>query len=141
MSGIYMKLATSIVHKKGYTLLECLIALFILSLCLSLFSTYISYLDYLKVDDYNLQDEIGIYQLQITLAKNEIVSVENDEIVYKTYNNECLISLVNNRLISKPGTLIYLINIDEVSFEQEEEVIYLIYVRDEKEYRYPIALE
>lgn len=128
-------------HKKGYTLIECLISILVLSLSLSFVYYSLNNLKGLSIEnEINLQDEIGIYQLQILLAKNEIIEVDDDEIQYKSYTSDCKISLVNNRLISQPGTLIFLLNIDEINFFEEDDLIYLRFVRDEKEFEYPIGI-
>ena len=40
--------------------------------------------DIMHQDIYIYQDEIGLYQMQLTLAVNEIISVDSYEISYNT---------------------------------------------------------
>jgi hypothetical protein len=93
----------------------------------------------LHQDIYTYQDEIGLYQMQITLATNEIISVDSYEISYQTEKNNCHISLVNFNVISQPGFLCFLKDVDNVYFYQHFGIIYIDYERDGEFYTYPIA--
>lgn len=129
------------INHDGYTLLECLLALLIISLSLSLSVTSFRLLKDVSIENkVNLQDEIGIYQIQITLAKADITSISDDQICYSTIDNEYTLHLLNNRIISQPGTIIYLIDVDDVCFYESEYIYYIEYKRNEETYVYPIAL-
>jgi len=93
----------------------------------------------MQQDIYTYQDEIGLYQMQIVLATNNITSVDSYEISYTTEKNECYISLVNYNVISQPGFVCFLIDVDNVYFYQHFGIIYIDYERDGKFYTYPIA--
>jgi hypothetical protein len=95
--------------------------------------------DIMHQDIYIYQDEIGLYQMQLTLAVNEIISVDSYEISYNTEKNECHISLVNFNVISQPGYICFLKDVDNVYFYQHFGIIYIDYERDGKFYTYPIA--
>ena len=86
----------------------------------------------------NYQDEIGIYQLQLTLAVNDIQSVSHDRIRYRTSENDCVIHIVNDKLISQPGTVDFIHGIDSCYFEIVDNIVYLCFTRDRKEC-WPIA--
>lgn len=93
----------------------------------------------MQQDIYTYQDEIGLYQLQITLATNDVISVDSYEITYNTENNVCHISLVNFNVISQPGFLCFLKDVDNVYFYQHFGIVYIDYERDGNFYTYPIA--
>ena len=86
----------------------------------------------------NYQDEIGIYQLQLTLAVNDIKSVSRNQIRYRTSENDCVLHIVNNKLISQPGTVDFIHDIDDCCFEVVDNIVYLSYTRERKEC-WPIA--
>ena len=98
-------------------------------------------MDKYSQDIYLYQDEIGIYQMQIQLARNNIVSINPSEIVYNTSESECTISLVNNNVISQPGYLCYLIDVDDIYFYKRFFIIYIEYTRKGNVYTCPIAYE
>ncbi len=85
------------------------------------------------------QDEIGVYQLQIALAKGDIYDVSWDAVLYRTDANDCILHLVNRKLISQPGTLDFIHDIDDAHFELRGGMIYLTYEREESETTWPIA--
>ncbi len=120
----------------GYNLLEMLVCLlvvsFLASLCFPMFKTL---RQMVRLQKYRYQDEIGVYQLQITLACNNILEVRTDEISYESYeHDDCLISVVNGNLISQPGWVCFLHDIDDATFSCRREIIYLEYLRDGEYY-------
>lgn len=124
----------------GYSLIELMLALLIVSFLITLTVPILKTTSKIMQQDiYTYQDEIGLYQMQIVLATNNIISVDNYEINYTTEKNECHISLVNYNVISQPGFVCFLINVDNVYFYQHFGIIYIDYERDGKFYTYPIA--
>ena len=98
-------------------------------------------MDKYSQDIYLYQDEIGIYQMQSQLARNNIISINPSEIVYNTSESECTIGLVNNNVISQPGYLCYLIDVDDIYFYKRFFIIYIEYTRKGNVYTCPIAYE
>ncbi len=117
-----------------------MIVSFLMLLCLPIYKN-IAKLNEYKSDTYIYQDEIGIYQLQLQLARNEITEINPEEIYYLTAENECRIAVVNDNLISQPGYLCYLLDIDEVYFYQSFGIIYIEYYREGEYHVYPIGYE
>ncbi|MBQ7223456.1 MAG: hypothetical protein IJS38_02680 [Erysipelotrichaceae bacterium] len=116
------------------------LALFILSLITLLSSPLIRGLrNLLKADRVYYQDEIGIYQLQLELAVNDIVSVEADQIVYRKQGEDFCLHIVNGKLISQPGTVDFVHGIEEVEFADEDDIIYLRYRKDGIAFDWPVA--
>jgi len=125
---------------RGFTLIEVLIALLILSFFADLICADLKILQKIAVSSqYNIQDEIGIYQLQITLATNKVLEINNDSIIYQGKENECTIEIVNDNLVSTPGWICFLYGIDDVEFKVEKEIVYIEYLKDGEYYEYPIA--
>lgn len=127
-------------HSAGYSILEMSLALLFLSAVVLTSEPMLVQLKHLLSQEvYLVQDENGIYQLQIELATANIVSIDDDCIIYNTADNECQLSLVNRKLISQPGTLDFIHDISSVNFEVSDQVIYLYYYRGRKKYEYPIG--
>ncbi len=93
----------------------------------------------LRDDRVYYQDEIGIYQLQLELAVNDIVSVEDDLLVYRKQGEDFYLHIVNGKLISQPGTVDFVHGIDEVEFAEADDIIYLRYRKDVIDFDWPIA--
>lgn len=125
---------------RGYSLLELLLALSILAMATTIIVPSLLATNKIKETQKRLyQDEIGIYQLQMQIALNKVLEINPDSIVYETYKNECEISLVNNNIISQPGWLCYICDVDDVSFYVSLGIIYMEYEREDKVYTYPIG--
>ena len=127
-------------NSAGYNILEMSLALLILSSALLLGSPlYRCLMQMREFDSYLYQDEIGIYQLQIALALGKNIKVEDDQLTYETLEHEYVVSLVNHKLITQPGTLDYLHDISNLYFQLEDGIIYLNYSRKNRSYTFPIA--
>lgn len=110
----------------------------LLLLCCPLYKN-INKLNEHRKNNYSYQDEIGIYQLQILLARNTITEINPTEIYYVSSESECCISVVNDNLISQPGYLCYLLNVDDVYFYEHFGIIYIEYYREGEYHDYPIG--
>ena len=122
---------------KGYSLVEFLIGIllsfFVLNLCISNFKL-------VKINNnYHNQDLISSFQLHQILNIATEVEVFNQEINFKYLNEERTLYLVNNKLIIKPGTVIYYYKIDECQFFINDDKIYLKLVRNKKVSTYLIG--
>ena len=83
-----------------------------------------------------------LVSIKCRFSWQEITSYRNpSEIVYNTSESECTISLVNNNVISQPGYLCYLIDVDDIYFYKRFFIIYIEYTRKGNVYTCPIAYE
>ena len=126
---------------RGYNLLEMLVGLLVSGFLASVaFPVFKTLEQLIRMQKYRYQDEIGIYQLQITLACNNILEVSRDEILYQSYeHDDCCLSVVNDNLISQPGWVCFLHEIDDVEFRYHNEIVYLEFLREGEYREYPIA--
>ena len=117
-----------------------ILALFILSLITLLTAPLVSGMrNLLKEQKAYYQDEIGVYQLQVELAVNDIMAVDSDQIVYRKQGEDFHLHIVNGKLISQPGTVDFIHGIDEVEFSEADDIIYLKYRKDGIEFDWPFA--
>lgn len=85
--------------------------------------------------DYNyISDEIALAQLREQLLFAYDIRVDNSEINFIYQNKEYQLSYVNKKMILQPGTQIYINNIDNLSFIEKNNCIYVSYERNNKEY-------
>ena len=85
------------------------------------------------------QDEIGLYQLQLELALHDIEEVNYESIVYHKNGDTFILHIVNDKLLSQPGSEDFIHGISEAFFEVEDTVIYLSFSRQGKQLRFPIG--
>ena len=85
------------------------------------------------------QDEIGIYQLQLELAMYDVQEVNYDSILYYKNNDVFTLHIVNDKLLSQPGSEDFIHGISEAVFEVEDMIIYLSFQREDCWHRYPIG--
>ena len=123
----------------GFTALELLISLLIMTVISTMMTPVIKLLVSLAPEKTYYQDEIGVYQLQLELAVNDIIEVRDDTIVYAKLGEEFELHIINGKLISQAGTLDFIHDIDQVWFMVDKDVIFMTYERDDKRFEWPLG--
>ena len=125
---------------RGYSLLEMLLALWIcLSIVWVLPAIYGPLLHWDQTSS-QLDIVIALYQLSEDVHLAETIEVDEHELrLYDVNGKQDTISLHQGRLVCQPGFNIYLHNIDAVSFEVFDEILYMYLERGETSERYEIA--
>ncbi len=85
------------------------------------------------------QDEMGIYQLQLELALHDVLEVNYDSILYRKNNDTFILHIVNDKLLSQPGSEDFIHGISEAVFEVEDMIVWLSFQREQQWHRYPIG--
>ena len=85
------------------------------------------------------QDEMGIYQLQLELALHDVLEVNYDSILYRKNNDTFILHIVNDKLLSQPGSEDFIHGISEAVFEVEDMIIWFSFQREQQWHRYPIG--
>ena len=85
------------------------------------------------------QDEMGIYQLQLELALHDVLEVNYDSILYRKNNDTFILHIVNDKLLSQPGSEDFIHGISEAVFEVEDRIIWFSFQRRDQWHRYPIG--
>ena len=127
-------------RNRGYSLTELMLALtvlvFLSGITVPLISTLVKVR---KSSEVFYQDEIGLYQLQLELALHDIEEVNYESIVYHKNGDTFILHIVNDKLLSQPGSEDFIHGISEAFFEVEDSVIYLSFSRQGKQLRFPIG--
>ena len=124
--------------KKGFSSINFLIGFMISFLVLNLLSTSLRIAKNINLDNYN-NDVIAALQLYQILNISTFISVEDQQINFKYLSDDRSLSLVNNKLILQPGTVIYFTNVDDLKFTNLNDKIILNVSRKNKQSRFLIG--
>ena len=124
--------------KKGFSLVEVLIALVLSFFIIELLVSSFTYIETNSNDDIN-QDLLSAFMLYEIFNVSVDIIVLDDSISFKYLEDQRELLLINNRLIIRPGTQIYFNNINEFEFFVKENYIYLKLKRNKKTYTYLIG--
>ena len=122
------------INRKGFTLIEVIIASSILFMISPLFFTILkSILDY-PIDFSERQNNIGIIQLRrsLSLGTDHVINYDSVCMIFK--GEEMCFEHYETNLVAFPGTQYFLVNIDSVMFEFIEEWLVITYSSDGLEY-------
>ncbi len=123
-----------ICRRDGTVLVDFLMTLLITVLLIPIVVFCLSVLSKCLVVDGSLQDMVATYQLRRILALSYDPYLEEDTLYFRYRKKDMRLSLVNDHIIIQPGTQIIYNNVDTCSFYEENDVIYIVYEREGKEY-------
>lgn len=119
--------------KKGFLLTDLLFSLLAVSLMVPLTITCLLCLSGGVKKEERMQDEIGIAQLRRYLLCTDQMEVGDDTIHFDKKNKQMCLQLSNRHLAVTPGFQMFLDNIDDVSFEEENSRIIMTYWKEGEE--------
>lgn len=106
------------------TLVAIFVVLSILPLMISVFR-YVSLFEF----DYNLtNNKLALMDLRRVLLLAYDIQIDDHELSFLYHNENYSLKLINNKLILRPGTQIYLNDIDEVNFYIKNNCLYISYL-------------
>lgn len=115
---------------KGFTSIEVLLSLWIISFSMLLLAAVLPMLESLIQKDDFVQDQIGLRQLRHILLLSEAVSAVDNTLSGMLYNEEYTLILDRRRLVKTPGYEIMLMDLSAMSFITKGECIYLQYQKN-----------
>lgn len=120
--------------KKGYTLIEVIISITILSFISPLFVFVIKEMVNFSSNNTQRQNFIGIIQLRRSLSLGVKHIIESDQICM-TYNDDLMcFEQYESNLIAYPGTQYFLVKVDDINFFNDEGWIMLEFESESKNY-------
>lgn len=128
-------------NKKGFTLIEMLLALLICSVCTLLYSTFAYNM---KGNDYPLytsDDEIHIHQMRMLFALSKEIQLEGDMLAIHYLQKDLYFVFMDNKLVLQEGYQVFLMDVDDVYFKRRKGCYHLIYKRENKTYERVIGCE
>lgn len=125
---------TSMSNRKGFALVEVLVAILTVCICIPIIVSVISLMRTSLKDRVFLQDQIALIQLRRYLAVAYEIELLPSSLTFQRQHEEMRLSVVNQNLIVQPGTQIFLMDIETAIFYLEGDSVMLRYVRDNQEY-------
>ena len=121
-------------NRKGFALVEVLVAVLTVCICIPIMVSVISLMRTSLKDRTSLQDQIALVQLRQYLAVAYDVELLPSSLTFQRQHEEMRLSVVNQNLIVQPGTQMFLMDIEAALFYLEGDSVMLRYVRDNQEY-------
>ena len=121
-------------NRKGFALVEVLVAVLTVCICIPIMVSVISLMRTSLKDRTSLQDQIALVQLRRYLAVAYDIELLPSSLTFRRQHEEMRLSVVNQNLIVQPGTQMFLMDIEAALFYLEGDSVMLRYVRDNQEY-------
>lgn len=121
-------------NRKGFALIEVLVAVLTVCICIPIMVSVISLMRTSLKDRTSLQDQIALVQLRRYLAVSYDIELLPSSLTFQRQHEEMRLSVVNQNLIVQPGTQMFLMDIEAALFYLEGDSVMLRYVRDNQEY-------
>lgn len=122
-------------HPKGFTLIEVLMALFIMGVSVLCMVPIVHSINQMSKQIYRSDDIVALQQLRLMLAQGYNFRVEERELLFRFHGNENVLQLHNQRIVKRPGYEIFLTDIDHMTIQQRGECYELSWTR-EKTYKH-----
>ena len=132
MENIQNKKLKKMTIQMGFSMLEALFSLLIVSILLSLLLMYLQGLRRMDTSMYDGEDDISISQLRLIYVLSDACYADGS-LYLSYYDKDMQISLQKDRLIMQPGYQVFLQYVDDAYFTQREECIYLVYKHKNQE--------
>lgn len=120
---------------RAFTAIEALLALSIGLLILPLFYQCLQLVNgtnYKQIEQMELV--IGVQQLRLYLASGTISEVQSEYLVYQQKRENYTLMLRDENLTLTPGNLVFLSEVEQVSFYQKDAFVCMRIVKGEQEY-------
>ena len=111
-----------------------LLALYIAVLLLPITLLTFRYVSNISFDYNEINDEIAMSQLRENLLFIYDLDFDSNHLSFRYKGKNYTLQEVNNKLLLQPGTQIYLNDIDYLYFKKENNCIYVVYSRNNKQY-------
>jgi hypothetical protein len=120
-------------HRRGFTLIELLIALNLSMVVIHLMVFALSSLRYPSSQIDVRQNLNGVYQLRQRLALCRVKKVERRNMFCTFDHQEHELRFEDDRLVMRPGYVVYLENLEAGFFEEQDKVIHVTFTTEGEE--------
>lgn len=111
--------------RHGFTLIETIFALLVISFAILLFSLYLKFMRQVNIPMYIGEDEVAIRQLRLHYALSSDVYIDDTRLQLQYYGEWIDFHVLQDRLVQSPGYQVYFQDIEWLVFIEEEGCIYV----------------
>lgn len=129
-SRMLINIKNQMKKNKGFTTIECLMALIIYGLCTILLVSSLMPLKSMRKPHFNEEDKIGINQIRLIIACSKDIKVKDDSISLNYQNEPSTLIYKNQKLIQEPGFQVFINNLKSLKFKVVDNVVYMIYIHN-----------
>jgi hypothetical protein len=120
-------------RREGFVLTELLLAVSIVVFLIPVSLVFLSALIPSLAFHEDVQDEIALAQLRRILSLSYERQLTGDHLELRYEGKDMSLVFLNRKLILKPGTQIFLADLDDCQLVQEGDSVYVLYERKGKE--------
>lgn len=117
-------------NQNGFTLLESIFSLFVVSIGLSLLITALPLLSKINQFDVYIEEEIALEKIREIILFASSIEVYSDEIIFYSMEDDASLILERTRIVRTPGYLILMDGLEQSEFAKKGSCIYLKYERN-----------
>ena len=130
------------VRTRAFMTIEVLVAITTIVVLITPIILTLSSLHFIKYNSLKLvEDDFALNQLRTYLIGVSILNIDESSIEYQKDGKVRAISLLNQKVISQPGTLVFLSDVNEIHFIERNGIVYLKYCRNDKCHERWIVIE
>lgn len=137
-AGIRRSKKRSAKSSNGFSLTETLLSMLAVSVCAVMFIMILQCAKTMMKDNRRMQLQLGILQLRTAAFEAAEVHADEGILYFESAEETQFVEFHRNRIVQRPGYLIYIDGIDDGYFIQEEREIYLELEKNGKKERWQI---
>lgn len=120
------------INKSGFTLIEVIVSLFVISVSVILFSNVIAVLKRSDFHLYATKDNNSIHQMRFLYALSKEVNLDGDMLSFTTLDDEMYFELLDDRLVLQSGYQVFFMGLSDAYFYEKESCMYFAYERNQQ---------
>lgn len=115
------------IHDKGFTLIETIVGLLVVSVSVLLISGYLHLVCNVDYDFHYGEDEVSIRQLRLIYVLSSSVTLDNQHVCFDYMNNELCLYQKEDKLILTHGYQVFMKDLKSITFYNNDSCLYLQY--------------
>ena len=129
MRKVFVKSFTQIRknHNKGFTLIEAILGLLIVSIAILMISGYLQLVHKVDYELYYGEDEVSTRQLRLIYVLSSFVNVSDQQVCFAYLNGELCLYQKDDKLILTPGYQVFMKDLKAINFQYYDNCLYLNY--------------
>lgn len=127
MRNAYVKYSTKKSNNKGFTLIETILGLLVVSISVLLISGYLQLVSKIDYDFHYGEDEVSIRQLRLIYVLSSSITIDDQRVCFDYMNNELCLYQKDDKLILTPGYQVFMKDLKSVIFSRYDNCLYLQY--------------